>query len=961
MKLHLPKQLFASVLAVLAASYAVEEPVSFDNSVSGVANVTVNGGDLSGYYMYGTYDTNPCAVGTIGAASGWDHDGNAPMEKFQSATVTMNGGTGLQYLSGYGVPGNAFEGDVTVNMNGGETDFIVGGTYFASGVNRDRDVLGSDPGYGHESFGYKSNYGQESNAEAPKQNININVTGGSVGQIRGGHSGHSNSNIYTVYLSDNVIPAGEEAIAKFMESNPAAVSGDVNINVSGGTVSIFDNAKETAAIQGAGGSGFSVDGTVRVTVSDDADIEGDIIAGSSNVYTFTGATEVTIAGGSIDGNVYAGGDGSGSPKIAGGPAPTVKGSTKVTLSGGSVINSGSVFAAGLNDVVKGGTSVTISGEGTKVDGYVYGGGIDSEVTGSRTLTVDSTYTGEQSYRVADFTAIQVDADVTFDGLKDAEEGTTVSIADDVTLTLTDEAPQPEIGEVPLTEADDVPQPEAGEKDVKTATHVKGGTLYIDGAQFKLAEGGSLDSKVVLDNHATLDLNGAETACDIVVYGCTLAGACNYTGNLYVDGGDLDLTEDTCAGSVTVTGNGSISGHSITADAITLNNNGDTEMNTNVIIRDGGTITLIGNSVLNVQGDLTLGSGTSFVLEGDYQPGDEIIRVNGEINQTEDVVLTFGDVRVIVSNGSVTLVSLFDRDIANAYTISNWGMATASRSFVNTVRGQRTNTGCIANGRGTAWVAVLGGNHDIDGSDISLKGAAVGADMKVGEKSSVGIAFGYVEGDIRPSGLRSADQEGTYVALYGEHGLRKLSATSCLSLDWVATYGQTDTEWDGADWEQQSLQLNSRLNWNKKVNDRLCVSVFGGLEYYTNESDTVGNTKTGSIQNLRGEIGVGARYVAWGTPAVTDGKSGLVLARGCEKLVLNGEIRYMNDMVRSNPVIEQDGLRGKGDANPGRQGVGIEAGATYRIGERWSASANYGFNTMEDSREHRVNVGASYTF
>ncbi len=78
-----------------------------------------------------------------------------------------------------------------------------------------------------------------------------------------------------------------------------------------------------------------------------------------------------------------------------------------------------------------------------------------------------------------------------------------------------------------------------------------------------------------------------------------------------------------------------------------------------------------------------------------------------------------------------------------------------------------------------------------------------------------------------------------------------------------------------------------------------------------------------------------------------------------ELVLHGEIRYMNDMVRSNPVIEQDGLRGSGD-NPGRQGMGIEAGATYRIGERWSASANYGFNTMEDSKEHRVNVGASYT-
>ena len=113
------------------------------------------------------------------------------------------------------------------------------------------------------------------------------------------------------------------------------------------------------------------------------------------------------------------------------------------------------------------------------------------------------------------------------------------------------------------------------------------------------------------------------------------------------------------------------------------------------------------------------------------------------------------------------------------------------------------------------------------------------------------------------------------------------------------------------------------------------------------------------------MGVGVRYVAWGTPAsevVSDAKGcTIAIARpGCEKLVLNGELRYINDMVRSNPVIEMDGLRGSGE-NPGRQGMGIEAGATYRISDRWSASANYSYNAMEDSREHRANVGASYTF
>ena len=90
--------------------------------------------------------------------------------------------------------------------------------------------------------------------------------------------------------------------------------------------------------------------------------------------------------------------------------------------------------------------------------------------------------------------------------------------------------------------------------------------------------------------------------------------------------------------------------------------------------------------------------------------------------------------------------------------------------------------------------------------------------------------------------------------------------------------------------------------------------------------------------------------------------GLVSAgtAGCRKLVLHGELRYFNDLVRSNPVVEMAGIRGMG-TNPGRQGFGVEAGATYRINERWSTSANYGFNAMEDSQEHRVNVGASYTF
>ena len=483
------------------------------------------------------------------------------------------------------------------------------------------------------------------------------------------------------------------------------------------------------------------------------------------------------------------------------------------------------------------------------------------------------------------------------------------------------------------------------------------------------------STVYLQEHGTLDLNSQAVGNDIYVEGCTICNADKYNGNVTVTG-DLEL-DDAANGNGTATANkvtfeeaGNIKSSYATliVNSVEMASGATGEINSDLTTNEGGTIILNNGSQLKVNGALTLGKGTTFVLKGNgYAAGSEL----GYGDPTADSIttgsatLTNGRGTYAIEDGVIYLTAVFDNSIAEALTVTNWGIATASRTFVNAVRGQRTNTGCIADGRGTAWAAVLGGTSDIGSGDVDLKGAAVGADMKVGEKSSLGVAFGYIDGDAKIPGMSKAEQEGTYVALYGEHGLKKLSATSCLSLDWVAAYGQTDTEWESADWEQESLQLNTRLNWNKKVTDRLCMSVFGGLEYFTSESDRVENAKTGSIQNLRGEIGVGARYVAWGTPgseAVTDEKGATIAAArpGCEKLVLHGEIRYMNDLVRSNPIIEQDGLRGSGD-NPGRQGMGIEAGATYRISERWSASANYGFNTMEDSKEHRVNVGASYTF
>ena len=899
------------------------------------AIVTINGGDFETFKMGGSaphYVTQSAIYGASDSGSV-----SAAVKEYKDVHLKVEGGENINFLIGYSEPcGSKVTGDINITVNNGSITTLIGGAQYKStgvyGFNNLNNSTAVDQSGSFACWAHKD----ESDPD-----INITVTGGTIGQIRGGHNNMTEKVYKSLKTAKNSDETGK-AYNAMMADKPWAVAGDITIKISGKDT-VITGAKNKA-IAGGGGSGCSVDGSISISISDGT-INGDIYAGTTNIYTESKGTSVTIDGGVINGSVYGGGNYDNGaenaarygldPKIG----PTIKNDTVLRLNGGTVQKN--VYGAGVGDSVEGSTNIHIGEKGTTVGETIYGGGTDNAVVAKeRNLTIDSSYTGTQAYKVADFTNIAVNADATLAEMTAAKEGTDISIAEGKTLKLT------------------------GDK-TYTASNVEGGTLRIDGAAFALSAADSkLTSDVVLDKHASLDLNGAAVNNTIWVYGCSIKGAESFSGHLIVDGGELELTEPTSADKVTVTNGGSVTGGSLAANKVELIGTNDgaqqPDINTNLSVADNGTITLSGGAVLNVDGSLTLGSGVNIVVGDDYAVGTEIIKVSGDINQEENIEIIFGETKVVVQNGGVWLISRFDQNYADTFTVGNWGIITASRAFVNTVRGQRTNVGCIANGRGTAWAAVMGGNHDIAGSDINLTGAAVGADMKVGRSSSVGVALGYVDGDVKPGSLRSVDQDGTYLAVYGEHGLKKLNATSCLSLDWVAAYGNTESSVNGHDWEQDSLQLNSRLNWNKRINSKVCVNAFGGLEYFASNSDTVAGVKTGSIQSLRGEIGVGARYVAWGTPAVTDGKSGLVLAKGCEKLVLNGEIRYMNDMVRSNPVIRMEGMSG-GGTNPGRHGMGIEAGATYRINERWSASANYGFNAMDDSKEHRINAGAAYTF
>lgn len=292
-----------------------------------------------------------------------------------STHLTINGGTNIERVIGGNYSLGYVEGDRNITVNGGNINYIYGGDWY---VETDRPVTPDAPQNKYINAYYSEDtYGVQSSTRVwtPKKSngdINITVTGGSVGQIRGGHNCASGVvNDIGWSLDEN----GNETNLR-----PYSVGGDVNIVLEGGTVGTGSGD----AIRGAGGSKCSVDGNVNITVKGDAVVKGNIYAGARNTYGQIGGSCIKIEGGEVTGNIYAGGSWDTT-------ATRTLGDTEIILSSGKV--TGNIYGAGNRDIVEGNTHVTFLGNGTELSegSIVSGGGINgAEVLGTRYLNIGTT-------------------------------------------------------------------------------------------------------------------------------------------------------------------------------------------------------------------------------------------------------------------------------------------------------------------------------------------------------------------------------------------------------------------------------------------------------------------------------------------------------------------------------------------------------------------------------------------
>ena len=388
------------------------------------------------------------------------------------------------------------------------------------------------------------------------------------------------------------------------------------------------------------------------------------------------------------------------------------------------------------------------------------------------------------------------------------------------------------------------------------------------------------------------------------------------------------------------------------------------------IKNGGTLTMSGSKpvTLKVKGTLTLNSGSSITLDYNFTRGKTYkVLTFKNYSGSADYYSIFGvdaDDCTITNTGKALTLTVNGRwnpqrqqkalaaevlpahvvqttPVADALVQSNWGQLEASRAFVNAMA-NRSMAVQLGNGERAVWASAIGSSsrhssaNGHNGADTNVSGGAFGLETQVGRASLFGMALGNSWTRVSAHGFGTIEQDTTHLGLYGQTNWR-----SGVTADWSAAYGRSESETMGSDWSQKHLQLDGRVSYNHELNANTLLSPFAGVQYYASDSATVDGASTGSLQNLRAEIGLAA-------------------SRRMGKFGAYGEIAVHQDIARNNPVVDMYGSRYNG-MNPGRTGLNFTIGASYELSDKWSVNASYTGEFVENANAHSANVGATYKF
>ncbi|MBE6415063.1 MAG: autotransporter outer membrane beta-barrel domain-containing protein [Akkermansiaceae bacterium] len=801
MKLHLPKQLFVAVLAAAAQVYAWEDVTT--TLQGNYPTITQTGSGYKPGYVGGYIASSNTNAGSM----------TDPInEEFNKNNVTINvtgteaDPTTITYLVGIGPDGYSAIGDKTINI-GGEADhvyikYVVGGVYYnmkgtltANFTNRGQHVAGST---------------WVTLQSTNDKKIEINVTGGTVGQII---AGNNNGSTVISAAMNSLLGEGmtESELTEYLAGNPAwSTQEKVVINVSGGKVGYASDGTaglegDTAAIAGAGGKGFSVNNTVSINISGDADIYGDVYAGAQNrefeltvggvskkigTQSHINSSEINLSGGTIDGNVYGGGlynEDSSTQSL-------VKEGTAIKLSGGTV--TGNVYGAGDRDNVDGGTKITIEGTGTAVGGTINGGGNNSTVSGDRLLTVASNHKGTQNYKLADFKNIEVAGDLALESLSVATDtdGTSVNVQKE------------------------------GSIETKAGVLTNLNELNVDGT-------------------LNIDMNGADATKD-AVSGKVLTMGDNAVINVMLDGAEAansialfgfdDIQDD--ADDLIITLNGKL------VDAALWDFTGG-----NLVIQEASTTTL---NLSRNQSRFYNAARAAAAADPDNLALIELTTARDE-----------AAVKAVIDamSGHEYATAMSSQIEGNLGHLRRLHGAMGKGEMLGKVTDAKMGTTTVSPWR--AGVSVFHEETEIDsdargdGYDRSETGAMLNVEYLTRKDVTLGGAISYGRTNLRTDGAARRHEDNTRFDVYALYGQKRWSFATSLGL------GMHEHELLGGDVDGYSINFLQDAAYTVLSNEKSNVQVFGTVESSRNDIDgcSDGVVSAGSQDAWATDVTAGVRY------------------------------------------------------------------------------------------------------
>ena len=353
--------------------YGGANAADINNDIS----LTINGGHINN--VYGGNNSSGSISGTIAVEVNWDNDltcdkylgnvfGGGNLAAYTgSPTVTLTNGTVSHNV--YGGGNEAGVGGSTVYINGGQVlDGVYGGCNTSGNVGGaiavylNGGIIGTSGITPTPDIAFGGGYGASTSTSG---NVSLTINGSTIhGNVYGGSAlGNVNgsSNTTAVKLTSGTVNGSLYGGGLGNNANPAAVNGNVTVQVDGGTIRDY--------VFGCNNVNGAPQGTVTVTINSTGSGSISKVFGGGNQAAYTGTPSVVINNGTV-GNVFGGGLGS-SAVVTGGTSVTIG----TTTSGKVVTITGDVYGGGDEAAVTGTTSVlVVSNCNNTINGDVYGGG-----------------------------------------------------------------------------------------------------------------------------------------------------------------------------------------------------------------------------------------------------------------------------------------------------------------------------------------------------------------------------------------------------------------------------------------------------------------------------------------------------------------------------------------------------------------------------------------------------------